>query len=198
MWAVEHWGVKPDILLTAKGIAQRHAARRDDRPRGPAGGVGPGRARLDVRRQPGRLRRRRSRRSTCSRAASSRTPRRAASRRSPACVRSSTAFDGLVRDVRGKGLMIGVEFDTRRARRGGPVGRLPARAAGARVRRVERAHVAGADRDRGRDGDRRCGSSARRWPRSPATHQLAGRRAGVPTDAGAVQRRSKPPLPDRP
>ena len=21
MWAVEHWGVEPDILLTAKGIA---------------------------------------------------------------------------------------------------------------------------------------------------------------------------------
>ncbi len=27
MWAVEHTGVEPDILLAGKGIAQRHAAR---------------------------------------------------------------------------------------------------------------------------------------------------------------------------
>ena len=36
----------------------------------------------------------------------------AASRRSPGCARSSSAIDGLVRDVRGQGLMLGVEFDT--------------------------------------------------------------------------------------
>ena len=42
MWAVEHWGVKPDILLTAKGIASGHAARRARRARGPARAWGPG------------------------------------------------------------------------------------------------------------------------------------------------------------
>ena len=56
MWAIEHWGVEPDILLTAKGIASgmplgamiaRAELARD---------VGSGRPRLDVRRQPGRVR----------------------------------------------------------------------------------------------------------------------------------------------
>ena len=57
MWAVDHWGVEPDILLTAKGIASGM----------PLGAMvaraelletwGAGRPRLDLRRQPGRLRR---------------------------------------------------------------------------------------------------------------------------------------------
>ncbi len=51
MWAIQHWDVEPDILLTAKGIASGHAGRRDDREeRGHE--LGPGCPRLDVRRQP--------------------------------------------------------------------------------------------------------------------------------------------------
>ena len=53
MWAIQHWDVEPDILLTAKGIASGHADRRDDR-QGRRDELGPGRPRLDVRRQPGR------------------------------------------------------------------------------------------------------------------------------------------------
>jgi 4-aminobutyrate aminotransferase len=40
MWAVEHWGVQPDILLHRQGHRERHAAWRDDRPRRADGGVG--------------------------------------------------------------------------------------------------------------------------------------------------------------
>ena len=112
MWAVEHWGVEPDILLTAKGIASGMPLGGDDRPGRPARGVGPRRARLDLRRQPGRLRRR-SRDDRPARGRPRRQRRRrAASRRSPASGRSSTASTGSSRDVRGQGLMLGVEFDT--------------------------------------------------------------------------------------
>ena len=55
MWAIEHWDVEPDILLTAKGIASGMPigamvaqGRRHD--------LGPGRPRHHVRRQPGRAR----------------------------------------------------------------------------------------------------------------------------------------------
>ena len=57
MWAVEHWGVKPDIVLTAKGIASGMPLGAMIAASGPHGGVGPGHARLDVRRQSRRLRR---------------------------------------------------------------------------------------------------------------------------------------------
>ena len=56
MWACDHSGFVPDILLTSKGTRLRLAA-------GSHGGagrgdeLGTGNARLDVRRQPGRLRR---------------------------------------------------------------------------------------------------------------------------------------------
>ena len=87
-------------------------ARRDGRPGRAARGLG-SRARTArptaATRSPAPPR---WRRSSCSRAAWSRTPRSAASRRWPACGRCSTGIDGLVRDVRGKGLMIGIEFDT--------------------------------------------------------------------------------------
>ena len=33
MWAIEHFGVEPDVVLAGKGIAERDAARRDHRAR---------------------------------------------------------------------------------------------------------------------------------------------------------------------
>ena len=55
MWAIEHWGVQPDIVAAAKGIACGHAARRDDRP-GRPDELEQGPPRLDVRWQRGQLR----------------------------------------------------------------------------------------------------------------------------------------------
>ena len=73
MWAIEHWGVKPDILLTAKGIATGMPLgaliARADCSR--AGAPAPTARRTAATRSPAP---RRWRRSTCSRAASSRTP----------------------------------------------------------------------------------------------------------------------------
>ena len=42
MWAAEQWGVKPDVVLSAKGIAVRDAARRVNRPGGLLESWGPG------------------------------------------------------------------------------------------------------------------------------------------------------------
>ena len=67
MWAIQHWDVEPDILLTAKGIGVRDADRRDDR-EGRRHELGPGRPRHHLRRQPGRAGRAAWRRSGCSRA----------------------------------------------------------------------------------------------------------------------------------
>ena len=73
-----------------------------------------GRARLDVRRQSASPARPPWRPSSCSRAASSRTRPCAASRPSPALRPARAAPPRVVvRDVRGKGLMIGVQFDPR-------------------------------------------------------------------------------------
>ncbi len=55
MWACEHEGVEPDILLTAKGLGSGHADRRDRRP-GVHQHLGERVARLHLRRQPGLLR----------------------------------------------------------------------------------------------------------------------------------------------
>ncbi len=137
MWAIEHWGVEPDILLTAKGIASgmplgAMVARADLLET-----WGPGAPRLDVRRQPGRLRRgaghdrpargrahrqrRRARRAGPGRPAAAGRPVRRPRHRRP---RQGPDARRRVRH--------------RRARRGGPVGLLRARPAGARVRQVER------------------------------------------------------------
>ena len=89
-----------------------HAARRDGRPGRPARVVGAGRPRLDLRRQPGRLRGGAGHDRRCSKVGSSTTPPPAATRPSRACGRSSSGSLASSRDVRGKGLMIGVEFDT--------------------------------------------------------------------------------------
>ena len=58
MWAVEHEGIEPDVLLSGKGIASGMPLGALDRPVGPHE-VERRRARLDVRRQPGRRARRR-------------------------------------------------------------------------------------------------------------------------------------------
>ena len=56
MWAAEHWGVHAGRRPDGEGDRVGHAARRPRRAGRPARGVGPGRPRLDLRRQPGRLR----------------------------------------------------------------------------------------------------------------------------------------------
>jgi 4-aminobutyrate aminotransferase len=111
MWAVEHWGVKPDIVLTAKGIASgmplsamiarkelleawgpgAHGSTYGGNPVACAAGL----ATIDL--LEGGL---------IANAAARGTQAFAALRR------LVERFDGLVQDVRGLGLMLGIEFDT--------------------------------------------------------------------------------------
>ena len=150
MWAVDHWGVEPDILLTAKGIARGMtlgamvAKRRSWRPGVPARTARHTAATRSPAPRPWR-------RSTCSKAAWSRTrgPWRAGIRG----LRGSQPLPGLITDVRGKGLMIGIEFDTAEPRRGGPVGLLRAGPARARVRQQSVRMSPALTVSRGRDGD---------------------------------------------
>jgi 4-aminobutyrate aminotransferase len=111
MWAVEHWGVKPDILLTAKGIASgmplgamiaradlmeawgpgSHGSTFGGNPVSCAAGL----VTIDL--------------------LESGLIANAATRGEQALAGLrplGDRFDGLVRDIRGKGLMLGVEFDT--------------------------------------------------------------------------------------
>ena len=96
----------PDLVTLAKGLAQRAADRRAARRRRGGRRFAPGRPRLDVRRQPGRVRggvrrRRRDRRRRCSRTCGARGAQLAAgSARSRASV-----------EVRGRGLLVGAELD---------------------------------------------------------------------------------------
>ena len=180
MWAIEHWGVEPDILLTAKGIAS-----------GMPLGAMVARAELLETWGPGAHGSTYGGNPVACAAALATIELLEGGLIDNAAVRGEQAlaglrplidrYDGLVRDVRGKGLMLGVEFDTADARRGGPVGLLRARPARPRVRQVERPDVAGADRHRGRDDDRaadlRRGRRRRREPRrarSPREAALAG------------------------
>ena len=140
-----------------------HAARRDGRPRGPPGVVGHRCARLDVRRQPGRLRRgagdHRPARGRPHR--QRRHPRGAGAGRAAAAGRA-------VRRARHRRPRDGPHARRRvrhgGARRGGPVGVLRARPARPRVRQELGPDVAGADRRRRPRWRRPCGSSARRSP----------------------------------
>jgi 4-aminobutyrate aminotransferase len=111
MWAVEHWGVKPDILLTAKGIASglplsAMIARKDlmeawgPGAHGSTYGGNPvacaaGLATIDL--LEGGLIANAAERGT-----------QALDALRPLVER----FDGLVQDVRGRGLMLGIELDT--------------------------------------------------------------------------------------
>ena len=61
MWAFEHAGIVPDIVTLAKAIANGLPLSAIVAAARPDGALGPRRARLDVRRQPGRLRRGRGR-----------------------------------------------------------------------------------------------------------------------------------------
>jgi 4-aminobutyrate aminotransferase len=111
MWAVEHWGVQPDILLTAKGIASgmplgAMIARADLLEAWPAGAHGSTYGGNPV---------------ACAAALAtidlleSGLVANAASRGEQALPRLQALverFPGLVRDIRGRGLMLGIEFDT--------------------------------------------------------------------------------------
>ena len=161
MWAVEHWGVEPDILLTAKGIAS-----------GMPLGAMIARAELLETWGPGAHGSTYGGNPVACAAALATIDLLEGGLVDNAAARGDQAlaglrplvdrFDGLVTDVRGKGLMLGVEFDTAEHGRGGPVGVLRARPARARVRQVERPDVAGPDRQRGRDGDRAADLRAKR------------------------------------
>ena len=111
MWAIEHWGVQPDILLTAKGIASgmplsamiarkelleawgpgTHGSTYGGNPVACAAGL----ATIDLL-EGGLV------------ANAATRGEQALAGLAPLADR----FDGLVRDVRGLGLMLGVEFDT--------------------------------------------------------------------------------------
>ena len=59
MWGFEHAGIVPDVVCIAKAIANGLPLSAIVDPSGAPGALGPGRPRLDVRRQPRLLRRRR-------------------------------------------------------------------------------------------------------------------------------------------
>ena len=181
MWAAEQWDVKPDVVLTAKGIASgmplaaliaradlleswgpgAHGSTYGGNPVACAAAL----ATIDL--LEGGL------------VENARVRGRAGVRRARS---AQGRFAGLVTDVRGRGLMIGIEFDTGRARRRGPVGRLPAWPARPRVRQDDRPDVAGPDglaRPRWRP---RCGSSARPSPTLPASMARSSRPRGRPRD----------------
>lgn len=111
MWAIEHWGVKPDILLSAKGIAS-----------GMPLGALVARAELLEHWGPGAHGSTYGGNPVACAAALTTMDLLDGGLIANAAVRGAQAlaglspligrFDGLVRDVRGLGLMLGVEFDT--------------------------------------------------------------------------------------
>ena len=154
MWAVEHWGVKPDILLTAKGIAS-----------GMPLGAMIARADLLETWGPGAHGSTYGGNPVACAAALATIDLLEGGLVDNAAARGEQALAGLAtaassdstassRDVRGKGLMLGVEFDTAEHAEEVQWACFQRGPAGPRVRQVERPDVAGADRQRGRDGDR--------------------------------------------
>jgi len=111
MWAIEHWGVKPDILLSAKGIAS-----------GMPLGALVARAELLERWGPGAHGSTYGGNPVACAAALATIDLLEGGLTANAAARGEQAvaglrplaerFDGLIRDVRGLGLMLGVEFDT--------------------------------------------------------------------------------------
>ena len=128
MWAVEHWGVQARHPAHGQGHRQRHdrsarssPGRRSSRPGAPV----PTARRTAATRSPAR---RPWPRSSCSRAASWRTRPPVARRRSRGSRRLAVRFPDLIVDVRGHGPDDRDRVRHARARRGGPVGLLRARA----------------------------------------------------------------------
>jgi 4-aminobutyrate aminotransferase len=111
MWAIDHWGVQPDILLTAKGIAS-----------GMTLGAMVARAELLETWGPGAHGSTYGGNPVACAAALATIELLEGGLVDNAAVRGEQAqaglrplldrYDGLVRDVRGKGLMLGIEFDT--------------------------------------------------------------------------------------
>ena len=188
MWAVEHWGVEPDILLTAKGIASgmplgAMVARADLLETWGPGAHGSTYGGNPV---------------ACAAAlatidllegglianAASRGEQALAGLR-PLVDR----FDGLVTRRPRHGPDARRRVRHGRARRGGPVGLLRARPARPRVRQVERPDVAGADRQEAEMDDGAADLRRGRRGRSPGTARRSSPRRPRP----ARSTRSRPP-----
>ena len=195
MWAVEHWGVEPDILLTAKGIASgmplgAMVARADlletwgPGAHGSTYGGNPvacAAALATIELLEGGL---------VDNAATRGEQAQAGLR--PLIGR----FDGLVRDVRGKGLMIGIEFDTAEHAEEVQWACFERGLLVLECGKSQRPDVAGADRLRGRDGDgaadlRRGGRRGRR-PRPGGPGR--GRRGGRPARGRGGRLSDRPSL----
>ena len=194
MWALRARRHRPGRRVRGQGDRQRPAAVGDRVVARAPGALGSWRARLDVRREPGRLRRRPG----GARDDPRRGPRRERRRRAaPSCVAglgSIAAEDDRIGDIRGPGLMIGVEFVRDRA-----TARAGRRAAGSADGRLRRRRPAGADlrpQPRGRALDPAARRHAR--PRSPRRSRSSGRRSrrsrGPEAQAGlaAVMRDAMP------
>ena len=113
----EHAGIVPDVVVHGQGDRERAAALGDRRLAGARGALGQERPRLDVRRQPGRLRGRASRSSRRSRDEGLVANAAARGAELRAGLDRIAAEEPRIGDVRGPGLMIGVEFVTDRATR---------------------------------------------------------------------------------
>ena len=180
MWAVDHWGVEPDILLTAKGIAS-----------GMTLGAMITRAELLEAWGPGAHGSTYGGNPVACAAALATIELLEGGLVENAAARGEQAMAGLrplldrIRRAGPRRPRQGPDARRRirhgRARRGGPVGLLRARPARARMRQDVRAHVAGADRERGRDDDgtadlRRGGDGGRRPRRRDPRGGHIGRR----------------------
>ncbi len=161
-----------------------HAARRDDRPCGPPRGLGAGRPRhrrTAATRSPAP---RRSRRSTCSKAASSPTPPKRGDQAQAGLAAAAGAISGAGprRPRQGPDARRRVRHQPSTPRRSsGPASSVAC--LGPRVRQVQRPDVAGRSACRRTRWTPPCGSSRRRSPRSPltgATSIARGRRGRAP------------------
>ena len=107
-WAIEHTGVEPDMVCMAKGIAIRHAARHLHDARRDHG-LDAGLARVDIRRKSGRDCRGAGDHG-CARARGHRQCREDRRGHKEAAAGTGSKTHPIVGDVRGRGLMIGIEI----------------------------------------------------------------------------------------
>jgi 4-aminobutyrate aminotransferase len=108
MWACEHWGVRPDILTSAKGLGSGLPIGAVVAKRGDHGAVEARRARQHLRRQPADLRS--GDRDARPRAVAVRRQRGARRRALHGRLREMMRDYPCIGEVRGKGLMIGMEL----------------------------------------------------------------------------------------